>query len=483
MAALLAVLLAAVVVAPAPAARWGATIYVSPKWVIAGRHVRVYGSVHGGCRAGNSITLISRAFPRQRTVGGLPAVSALVHRGGGFSVSILIPRGVRSGSYAVSGQCRGHYLGFKAPLKVHAPAPTTAPAGPSVTGAYSFDDEFNGSSVDLTQWDVINQQGDTSNSEPQCYVTGQTAETGGHLTETAIVNSRPAPPNSGGCPSGTPNSAATGYDSGAVMTKTASFTYGTILIRAKLSGGTTTTEPAIWLLGAACQQPNWLTNPGFSCDWSSNAFDASEVDIIEDDGGSTNTFVAAAINQDAAGSPYVCHPSVGVDVSGGYHTYELDWSPGLLTWRFDGAATSCTVSGSIVPSHAMFLIINTAICHPGVCADPPTAPIPSELPQTTSVDYVRITSATMPVNAAVPTISGTARQGHTLTAANGTWTNSPSSYTYQWQQDHKTDISGATSSTYVPAAGDVGQTLNCIVTAKNANGAAAQSSASTATVS
>ena len=72
------------------------------------------------------------------------------------------------------------------------------------------------------------------------------------------------------------------------------------------------------------------------------------------------------------------------------------------------------------------------------------------------------------LNTVAPVVSGTATVGQTLSTTNGTWTGAPApTFTYQWQRV-TTNISGATSSTYVLVVADVGNTIRCVVTATNA---------------
>jgi peptidoglycan/xylan/chitin deacetylase (PgdA/CDA1 family) len=89
-----------------------------------------------------------------------------------------------------------------------------------------------------------------------------------------------------------------------------------------------------------------------------------------------------------------------------------------------------------------------------------------------------------PVNTALPTISGTAQQGQTLTASTGSWSGSPTSYAYQWRRCKTacSDISAATAPTYAAVAADVGSTLRIVVTATNSGGSTAATSDPTATV-
>jgi len=107
---------------------------------------------------------------------------------------------------------------------------------------------------------------------------------------------------------------------------------------------------------------------------------------------------------------------------------------------------------------------------------------------TTVAGLVLATSAfaAAPGNTSPPVVSGTAKVGQTLTVSNGSWTGSPTDYSYQWQRCSSTssctNISDATGKTYVIRSADVGHTLRAVVTASNADGLSTANSNQTATV-
>ncbi|MFN6994416.1 MAG: hypothetical protein ACK4PH_09440, partial [Aquincola tertiaricarbonis] len=84
-----------------------------------------------------------------------------------------------------------------------------------------------------------------------------------------------------------------------------------------------------------------------------------------------------------------------------------------------------------------------------------------------------------PVNTAVPVINDTTPTvGDVLSTTNGTWSNSPTGYTYQWKRAGA-NIAGATSSTYTVVTADIGNALSVTVTATNSGGSASATSANT----
>jgi hypothetical protein len=96
-------------------------------------------------------------------------------------------------------------------------------------------------------------------------------------------------------------------------------------------------------------------------------------------------------------------------------------------------------------------------------------------------------SKAAPANTAPPTISGTARVGQTLTASNGTWSNSPTDFTYQWLRCNTSGGScvsapNGTQKTYTLVGADAGHKMRVRVTASNADGNASAESEPTDTV-
>ncbi|MGZ4201674.1 MAG: C1 family peptidase [Thermoleophilaceae bacterium] len=80
-----------------------------------------------------------------------------------------------------------------------------------------------------------------------------------------------------------------------------------------------------------------------------------------------------------------------------------------------------------------------------------------------------------PVNDDPPTIGGSANVGNSLSESHGDWTNSPTTYTYQWQRGDAAganfaDIAGETGRTYKVSAADVGHTIRVEEWAGNAAG-------------
>jgi hypothetical protein len=82
----------------------------------------------------------------------------------------------------------------------------------------------------------------------------------------------------------------------------------------------------------------------------------------------------------------------------------------------------------------------------------------------------------LPVNTKKPALNNEAPvQGESLSVSNGSWTNSPVSYHYQWRDCNQAGgecvtLGGANTSTYTPGAGDIGKNLKAIVIARNAGG-------------
>ncbi len=148
--------------------------------------------------------------------------------------------------------------------------------------------------------------------------------------------------------------------------------------------------------------------------------------------------------------------------------------------------------GRIVRFHGKIVYVRVQQCvkKPKPKPKPPVAPTPP--PQTPPIVPPPTTSPSpppptppppppppppvAPANTTLPQVSGTTREGQTLSAVPGTWTGTPPpSFAYQWQRCDAgggscQNVSGATSSTYALGAQDMDSTLRVSVTATNTAG-------------
>jgi hypothetical protein len=106
---------------------------------------------------------------------------------------------------------------------------------------------------------------------------------------------------------------------------------------------------------------------------------------------------------------------------------------------------------------------------------PNTPIVESEATHLVDLVAARMYAELVPASVGVPSISGTAEAGQTLTGDHGSWTNAPIAYALQWLRCSAAGascvpIDGAVTTSYTLTAADVGSTIELSVVASNAVG-------------
>jgi beta-glucanase (GH16 family) len=233
------------------------------------------------------------------------------------------------------------------------PTPTPVPPLPGWTLVWH--DEFDGTSLDMSKWNVVsNAPGGYHN----CCLNGTL--NAWVPDDVSLVN--------GSLRLKTERRSFQGaaYTSGAVTTEGKfAYLYGRLDISARVPRGDGL-WPSFWLLPTSMHTANTLA--------------AYEVDVMEALGEDVHTDYMVRW----VGAEHTYCQYSGPDFSAGYHVYSFIWSSMSITWLIDGV-TRCKFSRG-VPNIQMYLILNTRIG--GAWPVPPDAS--TVLPQYTDIDYVRV---------------------------------------------------------------------------------------------
>lgn len=218
-----------------------------------------------------------------------------------------------------------------------------------ITCAPTFDDEFNGQTLNTLKWSTQFQSGNTG--ELQFYAPDAFRLRQGKLNIYAEERA------SHGYP----------YTSGIITTEhTFAQKYGYFETRAKLPAGRGFWS-GFWLLPAGGHYPY-------------------EIDVFEMLGHDPNTIYMSShwSDQQEEHQSKTTPFTSDADYSAEYHTFAIDWSPSEIKWYVDGNLQYRTDQG--VPSDSMYMLINFAVGGdwPGVPDE--STPFPGIM----QIDYVRV---------------------------------------------------------------------------------------------
>jgi beta-glucanase (GH16 family) len=217
------------------------------------------------------------------------------------------------------------------------------PVGVAGTWHAIFDDEFNQSGLNTSNWSTgwfgSGITGGVSSTEPECYDPSHVVEANDELdlnftqgVENCNGNNQP-------------------YTAGMVTSNGKfSFTYGLIEARVWLpttSNGQVADWPGVWTDGQ-----NWPAD--------------GEIDLVE---GLEGQACAHWHGPTGSGAGYGPNGGTGCPAgtyTGGWHTFAADWEPGIVTWYYDGknigciesSGTACGNYNSTITSSPMYLILS-----------------------------------------------------------------------------------------------------------------------------
>lgn len=232
-------------------------------------------------------------------------------------------------------------------------------SSPQTNWVLIWEDEFNEDKLDNTKW-RITEQGLNYNNEDQAYIKDQVSVKNGVLTLTCAKSSWSGPTGR----SDVPGDIAREYISGEINTLQ-SWAYGKFEIRACIPPKNQGILSAIWMTPT-------------DNDWP------PEIDIMEILGHNpavvyfTNHYGTSVNHQMKSGN------FQNSDFLDGFHTYSIEWEPGVIRWYVDGIKKFTSTAG--IPDEPFILRLSLPV-GPDWEGNPDNT---SVFPQVFKIDWVRV---------------------------------------------------------------------------------------------
>jgi hypothetical protein len=272
-----------------------------------------------------------------------------------------------------------------------------------------------------------------------------------------------------------------------------------------LDGSTLTIDPGVWTPSATTFSYQWYRCPsgatalgGCVTVGSGQSYKLTGADVghamavrVTGTADNVSTPATSAFTADVAGRPLtlVTAPAIQgtVQVAQAVHAAAAQWSVPTLSERYqwrrcDPDGTNCAdIPGAtgqnytvVVADKGHALVVRESATSPGQSASADSA-------------FAVVADQPLPGNVTLPLITGDTKRTGNLQVSQGTWTNNPTHFSYQWERCASdgtscTAITGATRANYVLTAADVNGTIRAAVTASNTEGATTIESAATSVI-
>jgi hypothetical protein len=243
------------------------------------------------------------------------------------------------------------------------------------------------------------------------------------------------------------------------------------------------------------QNQGWVTSSGtvpstgyYRFRFVNGSYDATGGQVL-----GASMYIDSAISVASANTITFAQPSdIVTSSSNQTFTVSATATSGLLVTFTSSTTGKCTVGSSTDSGGTSTATVTVLASQTGTCTISANSSSNNSYVSaaTVSQSFTLLAGATAPTTSGGTSMSGTVEYGETLTAVDGTWGDGGSAVTattYQWQSCTPssctwTNISGATSSTYVVGSGDVAKQIRVAVTKTNSIGSLTANSAASITV-